>query len=242
MLSFRAAKPRRSPAALQHVLQHVSKYVGCSYASLASRSGSLPPCAHPSGALKLPHAPGSACRIASFQTRIVPSTLCAHLGSIRAGQLSSAFLTYIIEPSAQTTPKPGRLNATAINPPSVRYDTCGLSVFWISGACKFSPFRISGTCRRIKSLCIESQRIAKPDHPKAGCRRNNKTIKKRAGSASCCQTPRAGCGCEIPALTSGRSALCGKRIQYTRRIRHGGAGIHRHRNAQRFGDFLAADA
>ena len=39
LLSFRAVKPRRSPAALQHVLQHISKHAGCSYASLHRAQG-----------------------------------------------------------------------------------------------------------------------------------------------------------------------------------------------------------
>lgn len=90
-------------AARQHCSTFCSMFPSMSVAHtrLASHSGSLPPCAHPSGALKLPRAPGNAVSLAAANSLFfnsahssatalllrslpaMPSTFCAHPGSAR---------------------------------------------------------------------------------------------------------------------------------------------------------------
>ena len=167
LLSFRAAKPRRRPAALQHV----SKHARYSYASWHRAQGRC----HPVHSGRRPQTSArTKQRRFLGRSKFFVFQLCAHPGRARTEAALQRFSdVHLIEPHPpQTVPKPVQPDAAAINPPSVRYDTRGFQAFWISGAADFRRFgfpALSGA-----SKANESQDLITLDPPKAGCRRNNK--------------------------------------------------------------------
>lgn len=111
LLSFRAAKLRRSPAALQHVLQHVSKHARCSYASLHRAQGRC----HRARPVWRPQTSArTKQRRFLGRSKFFVFQLCAHPGRSRTEAALQRFSdVHLIEPHPQTVPKPVQPDAAA---------------------------------------------------------------------------------------------------------------------------------